>query len=188
MNAQFTALCQIHQFFKREGISYAIIGGMALQHWGKPRFTQDIDIALLVTLGEEEALLEKILAVFSPRAIAFTLKNRVCLVKSKEGYPIDISLGIPGYEEEVMKRAVSCKLGGDQVVKICFAEDLIIHKIIAGRPQDLNDIETVIMRQGKKLDVAYIRKWLKEFSVLLESKDLIGRFENFWECLRKEKS
>ena len=43
-----------------------------------------------------------------------------------------------------------------------------------------------IMRQGKKLDAAYIRKWLKEFSVLLEPKDLIGRFENFWKRLRKK--
>ena len=61
-------------------------------------------------------------------------------VKSKEGYEIDISLGIPGYEEIVIERAVDCKLYKNYVVRICSAEDLIIHKAVAGRPQDLTDL------------------------------------------------
>lgn len=180
MNLQFKALRDIHKFFMSENIPYAIIGGIALQKWGEPRFTRDIDVTILANLGEEEKVIKKILSVFYPRisdALQFTLKNRICLVQSKEGYEIDISLGIPGYEEEVIKRAMDCKLGKSQSIKICSAEDLIIHKAVAGRPQDLSDMEGIIIRQGNKLNIKHIRKWLKEFSKILEMPEILERFE-----------
>lgn len=189
MNQQFKAAWEVHEFFTKEGIPYAIIGGIALQRWGEPRFTRDVDITILANLDGEKAVLQKILSIFSPRisdALQFALKNRVCLVRSKNGCEIDISLGIPGYEEEVVKRAVECDLGEGYMVRICSAEDLIIHKALAGRPQDLADIESIIMRQGNKLDVEYIRKWLKEFSHLLGMKKMLERFEEPWKRLAEE--
>ncbi|MEW6009504.1 MAG: nucleotidyl transferase AbiEii/AbiGii toxin family protein [Candidatus Omnitrophota bacterium] len=180
MNPQFRAIWEVHRFFAAEKIPYVLIGGIALQWWGEPRFTRDVDVTILVNLGEEETVIRKILSAFSPRipdALKFCLKNRICLVKSKEGYEIDISLGIPGYEEEAMKRAVKCKLDKGHTVRICSAEDLIIHKAVVGRPRDLSDIESIIIRQGKKLDIRYIRKWLKEFSRALGMHEMLDRFE-----------
>ncbi len=95
MNLQFKAAHEVNQFFTQERIPYAIIGGIALQHWGEPRFTRDVDVTILVSSGREELILQKILSVFSPRipdALEFALKNRVCLVRSRKGCEIDISL------------------------------------------------------------------------------------------------
>jgi len=189
MNLQFRAIWEIHQFFTEEQIPYVLIGGIALQWWGEPRFTRDVDVTILVNLGEEETVIKKILSAFSPRisdAMDFALKNRICLVQSKEGYEIDISLGIPGYEEEVIKRAIKCKLDENHNVRICSAEDLIIHKAIAGRPQDISDIEGIIMRQGNKLDSGYIHRWLKEISDVLGMKEILERFEKPWKQLMEE--
>lgn len=183
MNKQFKALLEIDKFFAEKDIPYVIIGGIALQHWGEPRFTRDVDVTILIPLGKEREYLEAVLTFFPARindAIEFALKNRVCLVKSSEGYEIDISLGIPGYEEEVVRRGVDYDPGIGHPVKICSAEDLIIHKTIAGRPQDLADIEGVIIRRGKRLDVAYIRRWLGEFSQILEMEEIRERFEKAW--------
>jgi hypothetical protein len=188
MNKQLKAIRDIHRFFTSEGIPYVLIGGIALQQWGEPRFTQDIDVTILVDLKEEERIVKKILSVFSPKinnALDFALKHRICLVQSKEGHNIDISLGIPGYEEEVIRRARDCKISKTLVVKICSAEDLIIHKAVAGRPRDLSDIEGIIIRQGKSLDTGYIRRWLREFSNILESKEVFKRFEKPWKRLMK---
>jgi len=190
LNSQFRAIWEIHQFFTKEGIPYGLIGGIAMQWWGEPRFTRDVDVTILVNSGDEEKIVKKILTVFSPRisdALTFAITNRICLIKSKEGYEIDISLGIPGYEEILMERAVDCKLYKNYVVRICSAEDLIIHKAVAGRPQDLTDIEGIIMRQGKNLDVRYIRKWLKQFSDVLDMKEILARFEKPWKRFIKEK-
>jgi len=189
MDPQFKAIWEVHQFFKKEGIPYVLIGGIALQWWGEPRFTRDVDVTILVDLGKEEEIIKKILNTFHPRisnALEFALKHRVCLVKNKEGYEIDISLGIPGYEAEVIKRAVRCKLDKRRSVNICSAEDLIIHKAVAGRAQDLIDIEGIILRQGRKLDIKYIRKWLREFSNILESKEIIECFEKPWRKFQRE--
>ena len=35
-------------------------------------------------------------------------------------------------------------------------------------------------RQGKKLDAAYIRRWLKDFSDVLANGDILERFETAW--------
>lgn len=38
--------------FEREGIRYALIGGLAVQAWGHSRFTKDIDIVVDVAMRE----------------------------------------------------------------------------------------------------------------------------------------
>ena len=69
---------------------------------------------------------------------------------------------------------------------MCSAEDLIIHKAVAGRPQDVVDIETVVLRQGRRLDVGYIRRWLGEFSDLLANPDVLERFEQAYRKLKSK--
>jgi len=182
VNLQIKAICEIANFLRNEHIPYVIIGGIAVQHWGEPRFTRDIDVTILVNVGEEERVINKIFSKFAPRiqnALEIALKHRVCLVKSSDGYEIDISLGIPGYEEELIKRAVMCDLKVCKV-NICSAEDLIIHKAVAGRPQDCADIKGIILRRGDLLDVDYIRSWLTQFSLALEEKEVLERFERPW--------
>ena len=93
---------------------------------------------------------------------------------------IDISFGVPGYQDEFLKRAVEYKLTRGKIVRLCSAEDLVIHKCVAGRDKDLRDIEGVIARQGVALDVAYIREWLKQFDELLPEPHAIDDFERAW--------
>ncbi len=42
-------------------------------------------------------------------------------------------------------------------------EDLIIHKMVAGRPRDLEDVKSVLNR-NPDLDVPYVLHWLRAFS------------------------
>ncbi len=76
-----------------------------------------------------------------------------------------------------MKRAVKIKVAPNQFVKICSDEDLIIHKAVAGCPRDIDDIVGIIYRQGKSIDIDYICRWLKEFSLILETDKVLERFE-----------
>ncbi|RMF65963.1 MAG: hypothetical protein D6743_07165 [Calditrichaeota bacterium] len=56
---------------------------------------------------------------------------------------------------------IGVDVGGVEV-KFCSVEDLIIHKIIAGRARDIEDVRSVIAR-NPDYDKNYIRSWLKEF-------------------------
>jgi hypothetical protein len=46
MNPQLDAAWELGQFLDRHGVSYAIIGGIAVQRWGEPRFTRDLDLSV----------------------------------------------------------------------------------------------------------------------------------------------
>ena len=87
---------------------------------------------------------------------------------------------MPGYENDVVERAVKFELEHGKSVWICSAEDLIIHKAVAGRAQDIRDIEGVIYRQGSAINADYVRRWLQEFSQAKGDSDLLDLFEQPW--------
>lgn len=115
----------------------------------------------------------------------FARKNRMILISASNGMDVDISLALPGYENEMLSRAVEFELEGGRKIKLCSAEDLIIHKAIAGRLQDISDIQGIVYRQGEKLNAGYIRSWLGQFADLLEEPEIQNRFERAWTNYRK---
>lgn len=187
MNQQEAAAWELHLFLTESGVQYAIIGGMAVQHWGDARFTQDVDITILAPLDKPTEIIQKLLDRFPGRiqdAAAFARRNRVILARASNGCPVDISLGLPGYEDEVMRRTVDCELETGKRVRICSAEDLIIHKAVAGRPQDVRDIEGIVYRRRDALDTRYVRHWLHSFAEILADPEIERRFERPWQRSR----
>ncbi len=64
-----------------------------------------------------------------------------------------------------------------QEVAFASIEDMIIHKIFAGRPRDLEDVKSII-NKNTGIDNKYIRNWLKESEVSAEEKkDYLITFE-----------
>lgn len=189
MTPLFHAAWEIHQFLARHKIPYAIIGGFAVQRWGAPRLTVDVD---LTTLAPSDRSASDLVALFLTQFHARTAdpvgmarEHRVILLATSTGTGIDVSLGVPLYEDEMLHRAVDYTLEPGKTVRVCSAEDLIIHKSVAGRPQDLRDIESVIARQGRKLDVAYVRKWLNAFAETVPDPEIAERFERVWKAWRR---
>ncbi len=162
------------------GFRYAVIGGLAVQHWGHPRFTRDVDLTLLVVPGQERQVASDLTEIFEPRypdAVQFALENRVLLL-SIDGTDLDISFGIPGYEEEVVNNTSPLKIDQERAIHVCSLEDLIIHKAISGRPRDREDLEAVVIRNKHRVDVERVRLWLREFSHLLETEAPLEWFES----------
>lgn len=172
---------EVARFLDEHGIPYAIIGGLAVQHWGEARTTRDVDIVVVVSPDETAAFLDAAVHRFKPRiqdAVSFAQKRRVLLIADATGTPVDISLGIPGYEEEVVQRAVTVDLPDGGSIRLISAEDLIIHKCVAGRPRDQEDIEGILARQKLSIDTDYIRRWLAEFAGLIDDHDVLGIWGN----------
>jgi predicted nucleotidyltransferase len=179
MHSFLDTLTSLNDTLTKHDIRYVIIGGIAVQHWSEPRFTRDIDATVVVQPGKEEDALAVLTSVFTPRIpdhIQFALQYRVIPLTSRQGVDLDISFGLPGYEETVLERSIEVLIA-DRKFPICSAEDLIIHKMVAGRPQDISDIQGVLLRQGDKLDFCYVGEWLARFSELLEGPDLVELFE-----------
>jgi predicted nucleotidyltransferase len=93
---------------------------------------------------------------------------------------VDVAVALRGHEDSLFARVRSIEVEPGKHLSIWSAEDLIMHKALAGRPQDLADVQSVIRRQGKKLDVRYIRRWLGEFSRALDDPAILERFRQIW--------
>jgi predicted nucleotidyltransferase len=175
------AAAEVTSYLDEQRVPYAVIGGMAVQYWGEARQTGDVDIVVLVRPDETANFLETAVQRFRPRiddAVGFALANRVLLIYGSSGTPVDISLGIPGYEEDAVGRAVSIDLPGGRAIRIISAEDLIIHKCIAGRPRDIEDVELVLVRQRLSVDHDYIAQWLQRFQEIVEDRDVTGVYDS----------
>ena len=184
MNRQIQAALAMHGFFfEKLKLDYAVIGGIALQFWGEPRFTHDLDLTVQDKLDLAE-LVKAVTEAFGSRVpdpFQFARDTRMLLLNI-EDVDVDVAIALRGYEEALFERSQPYEVEPGKHIRICSAEDLIIHKALAGRPQDLADIHSVIYRQ-RDLDVQYIRSWLGEFSNALGDSGILERFER---ALRKK--
>lgn len=89
MNPLFAAASDILMFCASRGWRCCVIGGVAVQRWGEPRQTRDVDLTLLTGLGDEASFVDPILARFAGRfseARQFALDRRVLLVQPWRRY------------------------------------------------------------------------------------------------------
>ena len=147
MNPQIEAALALHTFFLESlELNYAVIGGIALQFWGEPRFTHDLDITVEDRLELSE-LVQRVTERFGSRVsdpYKFVRDTRMLLLHV-EGVDVDVALALRGYEDSLFERVREIEIEPGKRLRIASAEDLIIHKSLAGRPQDLHDIEGVII-------------------------------------------
>ncbi len=175
------AAAKVARWLESQGIRYFILGGIALQYWGETRLTRDVDVTVLVEPEQLERFLLEALKKFRPRisnALEFAKQHRVLLVETEEGVPIDISLGIFGYEEEAWKHSKEVEFEGVGRLRLISAEDLIIHKCVAGRPRDIEDVEGILIRQKLKVNVERICFWLTAFREVVDTHDPLTLFES----------
>lgn len=159
-------ILKIAESLDERGIPYMIIGGQAVLLYGEPRLTRDIDVTLGVSTDRAGEIFEIVRKLtFKPipeDAEIFVKETMVLPVEDKTtGVRVDFIFSFTPYESQAIKRARRIKILNGLV---CFAspEDLIIHKIFAGRPRDIEDVKNVVLKQ-RGLDQDYIRNWLKEF-------------------------
>lgn len=180
MNPIFEAALEIQQFCLDRHWRFCIIGGVAVERWGEPRLTRDVDVSILSGWGGEKLIVDRLLERFDPRredAREFALRHRVLLVQSSNGVPIDIALGAMPFEERAIQRAGEYPIGGGRSLVTCSAEDLIVFKVFAGRPQDWLDVESIITRQGGRLDHEQILGELDPLLALKEDVESRPRLE-----------
>jgi hypothetical protein len=170
VNPIFAAALEMQEFCTRRRFEFCFIGGVAVQRWGEPRLTVDVDLTLLTGFGAEESFVDALMDGFRPRrgdAREFALRYRVVLLESSGAVPLDVSLGAMPFEERTVARASGFEIGEGLSLATCSAEDLIVHKAFADRPKDWLDIEGIAMRQAGRLDEALI---CAELRPLLELK------------------
>ena len=161
-------ITKIARHLDKNNIPYMLIGGQAVLLYGMVRLTEDIDITLGIDI-DKLSLTKKLLkeiGLVIPKNIddAFVKKTNVLVgIDKATGIRIDFIFSFTPYEKQALKRARKVRLNNYNV-SFASCNDTIIHKIFAGRPRDLEDAGILLKKNMKTLDIAYIKKWLREFS------------------------
>ncbi len=152
----------------RAGFPCMIIGGQALLVHGQARLTEDIDIIL----GSAPDDLPRILEVCRELALVVLPGDVIGFVQDTFVLPaadpdtrvrVDFIFSSLPYERAAIGRAVLIDLDGT-AVPFAAAEDLILHKLLAGRPRDFEDIQGIVSRKGDELDWDYLEEWGRELA------------------------
>ena len=161
------------EFFEKRRVDYMVMGGIAVRFWGIPRPTYDLDFTLAV---EEDAipqlcqrLREEGFSVLTAHEEGFVDRlegmRKFGVMHYAEGkeVAVDLFLVTTQYQQAAFGRRVQAKISTRSAWLIS-PEDLILHKLIAGRDRDLSDI-TDILWMSPEVDTVYLREWAASLGV-----------------------
>ena len=161
-------------------LEFCVIGGVALQRWGEPRFTADADLSVLVEPGREDVVTNQLLERLEARIenpLDFARRTRVVLLNSTDGVGIDIVLaGLP-FEARVIDRSSLWEIGDEAMLRTCSGEDLLVMKAFAARDKDWADVTSVLERQGSRLDLNIVREELQPLVAAKEEPEILEQLE-----------
>ncbi len=180
-------LSDLGRTFDGLGLSWYLFGAQAAIVYGVARLTADVDVTVrapAMPTADWLAALEH--HGFQGRFAdaAFIASTRVLpVVHLKTGLPVDIVLAGPGLEDEFLERAVVRSIDGVQVPVIEIA-DLVVLKVLASRPKDLDDVVSLLRIHPDDLDTVRVRTVLKMLEDALGQSDLLSAFEQCWSRAR----
>jgi hypothetical protein len=106
----------------------------------------------------------------------FTERTRVIpFVHTTTALPLDVVLAGPGIEDRFFERVEERNVEGTRV-RLASAEDLVVMKILAGRPKDVDDVRAIVVAYRERLDVGYIDQMLTLLEQALVQSDLRALF------------
>lgn len=185
MRDVITAAAELQSFCEAREWRFCFIGGIAVQRWSEPRFTHDADLTLVSRFGTEQMYIDGLLARFRARSAGerdFALRYRVLRMKASNDVPLDVALGGLPFEERSVQRASSWKRHGRGVaLTTCCAEDLLVHKAFAARPRDWLDLEGIVIRQGRRLNLEQIWTELRPLVVLKEEPEILPKLQRIFD-------
>lgn len=174
------ALADLVRVLTRLKVDWYLFGAQAAILYGSTRVTEDIDITIaLGSLAPRD-----VVAAFEKRGFRLRVRDSagfvdrtkvLPVVHTKSAIPVDVVFAGPGLEEEFMdRRKVIERRKLD--LPVVSPEDLVVLKILAGRPHDYEDLRAVLRGVGAALDRARVTSTLTALEHALGQSDLLPAF------------
>jgi hypothetical protein len=163
-------------------IPMAVMGGLALSVWKRPRATRDVDLLVGIGGRRPEELLSALTGAgfrakhTPPVRPLGTLQIMQLEFEPKDSFvsiSVDLLLVDSEYHREALRRSVSIRLenvADDIAVLSC--EDLLIHKLMAGRSIDRADAAAVLRANRDLLDFGYLTRWATALRLTEELREI----------------
>ena len=149
------------EVFENRGVRYALLGGLATMLRGRPRFTQDVDVLLEVPQLALPGLLDELVER------GFSLDRETVIRQFVEQHMTAFRYGVvridwlkpvlPLYSH-ALAAATKLPWGEKHALRVLTPEGLIVTKLVAFRPQDQEDIRTLLAANADEIDTDLIRR------------------------------
>jgi hypothetical protein len=159
-------------------------GRVAMSVWRHARSTKDVDLLLGVAESQAEELFQRLKAAGlqpknDPPFISLgEMKILQMLYEPPDaflGMQIDLLLADTAYQKQAIDRRISVVLPRtDLQISVLTCEDLILHKLLAGRIIDRADASALLSLNSDTLDRRYLAHWL-------DALDLQADFLAIWQ-------
>lgn len=163
------AVEEITEAFDARSIRYALIGGLAFILRGRPRYTKDVDFLLEVPQIQLPGLLDDLIArgfVFDPAVtIKEFVRDHITAFAFRSARVDWLKPVLPLYSR-ILAEASPVDWTEGHPVRVASAEGVVLTKMVAFRPQDQVDIETLLTANRDSIDVGLIRE---EWSLFADS-------------------
>ncbi len=156
--------------------AWYLFGARAAILYGVARLTADVDVTVRLqasSTGDSLAdALERCGFRLRITDREFVARTRVMpFVHEATGLPLDVVLAGPGLEDEFLAHAVVRDIDGVRV-PVASVEDIVVMKVLAGRPKDQEDVVAIAAAQGDALDERAVRATLIALEEALSQNDL----------------
>jgi hypothetical protein len=134
-------------------VRYLVVGGYAVIEHTEPRYTKDFDIWISADRENAErvfATLKKFGAPLAGIKVDDFTNPDLVYHMGRPPVRIDVLMGLKGLDFETSWRDRIASTYGDASTQFLSPQDLIINKRLVGRPQDLTDVEALLLALKKK--------------------------------------
>lgn len=164
-------LADVARELHRQGVDYALAGGLAYSALVEPRATTGLDLLMLLPHPSPAALREVFSSVFEavlPHDSPVTFKSvsiwRSVAIRAQREIILDCLLAETEFLQHVLSRKRVVDFLG-MALPIVTVEDLILLKTLAGRLQDLADLENIRRAPHVHIDWSYVEHWTRRLGL-----------------------
>jgi hypothetical protein len=151
---------EVHAVLSAHGVAHALIGGLAVGIHAAARATKDVDLAVVATAeSAERVIADRRARGYEPRThgrpgpgavVRFARTGEDGIVRW-----VDLLFAGTPFEERAVGRAAPREVLG-RPIDVVSVEDLIVYKLLAGRPQDVADLVVLLREHGARIDRVYL--------------------------------
>lgn len=160
-------LCRL---LRQHDINYVIIGGLAVAYQGRARMTRDVDLLLDIPAIRLPGLLDDLAAEgfkFDSRTLIRQWSRDHLTQIHFDRVAVDWLKPVLPVHRTILAHAIVVKDAG-QSIRMASPEGLILLKLTAYRPEDQEDIKSILMAHAGRLDLGFVRE---HFSKLADRDD-----------------
>ncbi len=161
-------------------LGWYVFGAQALALRGVPRATADLDVTILpgeISTDAVVAALVKRRFVLRFGDADFIARTSVlAMVHSPSAFPVDVVLGKPGLEELFLEGSRTVRVGRKDI-PVASATHLLVMKVLAARPKDLDDAAALLRLRNDELDVREAEQLVRAICEATGEDDAVIAFE-----------